>query len=290
MSGEIAIVGSTGRNSAAWTEAFLAAGFSVRNLVRDPSAHSPGHGIAYVALDLADRATYQPALDGADLFALVTPADPRQIERELALIEAAKTAKVRRILNLSVIGADLPAPITPFARWQATVEKALRASGVLHVTLRPNAFMQNILLQRSGIEAGRYVEPSGAHASSLIDVRDIAAVAVTAAGGAYDGEALDLTGPKAVTGADIAETLAEATQKPVSFVSPTIAAVRKAALDQGAPLWRADALAELYEAIEAGRAGHISRVNSNVETITGRPPRSLLDFARDAFRRRQPES
>jgi uncharacterized protein YbjT (DUF2867 family) len=289
MSDEIAIIGSTGRNSAAWIEAFLAAGFAVRNLVRDPSTHLPRPGSAYVAFDLDNRAAYQPALDGVDLFALVTPPDPRQIERELALIEAAKAAKVRRILNLSVIGADLPAPITPFARWQAIVEKALRESGMTHVTLRPNAFMQNILLQRSAIEAGRYVEPSGANASSLIDVRDIAAVAVLVAGGSHDGEALDLTGPKAVTGAEIAEILTEATQKPVSFVSPTIEAVRNALLDQGAPLWRADALAELYKAIEAGRAGHIARVNSNVETITRRPPRGLRDFAQEAFQRRQPQ-
>jgi NAD(P)H dehydrogenase (quinone) len=286
MSGEIAIIGSTGRNSAAWIEAFAAAGFSVRNLVRDPSAHSPRPGIAYVAFDLDDRAAYQQALDGVDLFALVTPADPRQTERELALLEAAKAAKVRRILNLSVIGADLPAPITPFARWQAVVEKALRESGVTHVTLRPNAFMQNILLQRSAIEAGRYVEPAGANAASLIDVRDIAAVAVLAAGGAYDGEALELTGSEAITGAEIAEILSETSGKPVRFASPTIEAFCSGLRDQGAPSWRVEALAELYQATRAGRAGHIARVSAQVRTITGRPPRSLRDFAKEAFQRR----
>ena len=51
------------------------------------------------------------------------------------------------------------------------------------------------------------------YASSLIDVRDIAAVAVLAAGGAYDGEALELTGPEAIAGAEIAEILAEALRK-----------------------------------------------------------------------------
>jgi uncharacterized protein YbjT (DUF2867 family) len=288
--GQIAIIGSTGRNSAAWIEAFLAAGFTVRNLVRDPSAHLSRPGIACVAFDLNDHATYQPALDGADLFALVTPPDPRQTERELALLEAAKATKVPRILNLSVIGADLPAPITPFARWQAAVEKALRESGVTHVTLRPNGFMQNIPQQRAAIEAGRYVEPSGANAFALIDVRDIAAVAVAVAGGSHDGEAIDLTGSKAVTGAEIAEILTAATQKPVTFVSPPIDAFRGALLDQGVALWRADALAEFYEATQAGRAGHIARVNSNVEAIAGRPPRSLLDFAKETFQPRRPES
>ena len=89
--------------------------------------------------------------------ALVTPADPRQTEREIALIEAAERSGVQRILNLSVIGADLPEPISAFARWQASVEKALEGGATPYVTLRPNAFMQNLLLQKASIEAGRFI-------------------------------------------------------------------------------------------------------------------------------------
>lgn len=288
MPNNIAIIGSTGRNSAAWIEAFLDAGFDIRNLVRNTSTHPKRRGVDAVAFDLNDPSTYQPALEGVEVFALVTPPDPRQTERELALLGAARAAKVARILNLSVIGADLP--ISAFARWQAVIEKALRESGVPYVTLRPNAFMQNILLQRAAIDSGRYIEPSGVTASALIDARDIAAVAVSVADGRHDGEALVLTGPQAVTGAEIAETLTEASGKRVSFVSPPIDAFRAALRDQGAAPWRADALAELYEATQHGRAGHIARVSSDVEKIIGRPPRTLQDFAREAFQPRASES
>jgi len=172
MDRSISIIGATGRNSVAWTQAFLNAGFRVRNLVRDPSKFSPRLDLEYVAFDLDDRRTYRPALVNTGLLALVTPADPRQSERELALIEAAERSGVQRILNLSVIGADLATPISAFARWQAPVEKALEGGATPYVTLRPNAFMQNLLLQKASIEAGRFIEPSESHRSSLIDARD----------------------------------------------------------------------------------------------------------------------
>ena len=279
----ISIIGAAGRNSVAWTEAFLDAGFRVRSLVRDPGKFAPRPNFEYMAFDLDDRRTYEPSLAGIGILALVTPADPRQTERELALIEAAEQSGVERILNLSVIGADLPEPISAFARWQKPVEKALERGVIPYVTLRPNAFMQNLLLQKASVEAGQYVEPSEGEASSMIDVRDVAAVAVAVGAGGYDSRALDLTGPEAFTGSEIAQALGAAIGKPVAFVSPPIAAFRAALLDRGAPLWRADALAELYQNIQDKRAPHIARITRTVERVTGRTPRTLREFALESF-------
>lgn len=283
MDKSISIIGATGRNSVAWTKAFLDAGFRVRNLVRDPSKFSPRSDLEYVAFDLDDQRTYRPALANAGILALVTPADPRQTERELGLVEAAERSGVQRILNLSVIGADLAEPISAFARWQAPVEKALEGGATPYVTLRPNAFMQNLLLQKASIQAGQFVEPSESHASSLIDVRDIAAVAVGVSAGGYDDQALDLTGPEALSGAEVARVLSTAMGKPVSFASPPIAAFKAALLERGAPLWRVDALTELYRNIQDGRAPHIARTTANVERVTGRTPRTLREFVLENF-------
>ena len=283
MNKSISIIGATGRNAVAWTQAFLDAGFRVRDLVRDPGKFTPGLNLEYVSFDLDDQRTHRPALANAGVLALVTPADPRQTERELALIEAAEQSGVERILNLSVIGADLAEPISAFARWQAPVEKALEGGATPYVTLRPNAFMQNLLLQKASIQAGQFVEPSESQASSFIDVRDIAAVAVGVSAGGYDNLALDLTGPEALTGSDIAQALSAAMGKPVTFASPPIAAFRVALLDRGAPLWRVDALAELYQNIQDGRAPHLARTTPNVERVTGRTPRTLREFVLENF-------
>ena len=283
MGKSIAIIGSTGRNSSAWVNAFLAGGSHVRNLVRDPSKSQPRSNLELVIFDLNNRSSYESALSGIELLALVTPPDPLQTERELALIEAAKKVGIERIVNLSVLGADLPAPISSFARWQAPVEAALKESGLPCVTLRPNSFMQNLLPQKASIERGQYVEPSGDKPCSLIDVRDIADVAVAVSDGAYDGRSLNLTGPQALTGSDIAQILSTARGHTVAFVSPPISDYRVALIDQGLPEWLVDALVELYEAVQGNRAGHLTRVTSEVEVVTGQSPRTLGKFAQEMF-------
>jgi uncharacterized protein YbjT (DUF2867 family) len=115
MNTNVAIIGSTGQNAAAWTDAFIAAGFTVRNLVRFPErvAHRPGRQSA--RLDLDDSSTFQPALKGIHALGLITPSHPDQVKREVGLIYAAKQAGVRRIIKLSVIGADFVCPISAFA-------------------------------------------------------------------------------------------------------------------------------------------------------------------------------
>jgi uncharacterized protein YbjT (DUF2867 family) len=167
MNGSIAIIGSTGQNATAWTDAFIAAGLTVRNLVRFPEqlAHRPGRHSA--RLDLDDSSTFQPALKGIHTLGLITPSHPDQVKREVGLIYAAKQAGVRRIIKLSVIGADFVCPISAFARWHANVEDVLRTSDVAHVILRPNFFMQNTLLQKASIEAGIYAEPIATGSISL---------------------------------------------------------------------------------------------------------------------------
>lgn len=123
-----------------------------------------------VRFDLGDRASYDPALAGVDVLALITPARPEQTTWETGLIAAAQRGGVEGIIKLSVIRADIAAPISFFARHAAQVEDVLRASGVPCIVLRANGFMQNLLRQRASIEAGSLVEPSGAAAASRVDV------------------------------------------------------------------------------------------------------------------------
>ncbi|HEX6522802.1 MAG TPA: hypothetical protein VF070_22800 [Streptosporangiaceae bacterium] len=54
-------------------------------------------------------------------------------------------------------------------------------------------------------------------------------------------------------------------------------------LAQGAPPWLASIQAELYEAVHEGRAAHTAVVTPTVETLTGRPPRTIQQFAADNF-------
>jgi uncharacterized protein YbjT (DUF2867 family) len=286
MASTIAIVGASGTNAAPWTDAFLAAGWKVRNLVRDPGRVAPRMNRTGVAFDLDDRCSYEPALAGAGVLGLVTPAAPQQAAREIGLIEAAQRSGVARIIRVSVMGAELAQPISPFARWAAEIDAAVSSSKIPHVLLRANGYMQNLLRQRGSIEGGRYVQPTGSTAASYLDVRDIADVAVAAANGAFDGKVLTLTGPEPLTGAQVAAVLSDALRQPVGFVSPDLERFRAELIESGVPRWRVDALVEVHSNILAGRGSHLSVVSPDVMAATGRPPRALRQFAEHAFSRR----
>jgi uncharacterized protein YbjT (DUF2867 family) len=286
MNTNVAIIGSTGQSAAAWTDAFIAAGFTVRNLVRFPERLPNRPGVQYGRLDLDEPSTYQPALTGVGTLGLITPSHPGQVKREVSLIHAAKQAGVRRIIKLSVIGAEFVFPISAFARWHADIEDVLRASEIPHVILRANFFMQNALLQRSSIEKGVYAEPIADNSISYVDVRDIADVAVATARGDFDDQALTLTGREAIGGARISNLLGQVMGKPLKFASPDLESFRSALAEGSLPEWHIDALIELYTRIQQGRASHVSSVTADIESVTGKRPRSFLEFAQDAFGRR----
>lgn len=173
---------------------------------------------------------------------------------------------MRRIIKLSVIGAELVCPISAFARWHADVEDMLRTSDVAHVILRPNFFMQNALLQRASIEAGIYAEPICSGSISYVDIRDVAEVAVAVSRGSLDDQALTLTGREAIGGEQISSLLSQVVGKRVQFVSPDLQNFRSTLARVKLPDWHIDALAELYARVQAGRVPHISSVTGDVET------------------------
>jgi NAD(P)H dehydrogenase (quinone) len=279
----IAIIGSAGTNARPWTEAFLKAGWRVRNLVRAPQKVVPRPNLTATAFDFDDAASHAAALAGIDVLALIVLGQPEQVAWETASIAAARRAGVAGIVKLWVIGADMTKPISLFARNAAQAETALRASGVPHVVLRANGFMQNLLRQQASILAGSYVEPSGATAASRIDVHDIADVAVAVAEGPFDGRALTLTGPAALTGNETAQTLTATLGRPVRFVSPPLSQFRAALAERGLPAWQIEAFVELQEAVLAGRAPHLAAVTGDVAAATGRPPRSFAAFCAREF-------
>jgi len=140
----IAVIGSAGTNARAWTNAFLAASWRVRNLVRNPNKVAPRAHLTPVVFDFDDRRTYEPALAGVDVLALISPTQPQQVAWENELIAAAHHVGVGGVIKLSVIGAEMAEPISFFARNAAQVEKVLHRSGAPHIVLRARAVSERI--------------------------------------------------------------------------------------------------------------------------------------------------
>jgi uncharacterized protein YbjT (DUF2867 family) len=85
----------------------------------------------------------------------------------------------------------------------------------------------------------------------------------------------EVTGPQALSYADVAARLSASLGRPVRYVDAPDDAVRDALLGFGLDPWFAGALVGLYQEY---RRGYGSEVTDTVERLTGRPPRSLDDL------------
>jgi uncharacterized protein YbjT (DUF2867 family) len=114
---------------------------------------------------------------------------------------------------------------------------------------------------------------------SMTDVRDIAAVAVTAlTHDGHEGKTYEITGPEAISFGQAAERLSNAVHREVRYVDVALGTAREVLIARGTPDWYADAMVKLFEMLSAGAGAGVS---NTVQEVTGKAPRAFDDFARD---------
>jgi len=179
---------------------------------------------------------------------------------------------------LSQLAADQRSPVR-FLRYHGAVEATLRNSAVGWMFVRPNLILQAYLPFAPAIVHGVLQAPIGDVAVSVVDARDIAAVAAVAlTEDGHIGKTYTITGPAAVTHAEIATELGNAIGLPVRFESIPPESFLAAVTGAGMPEWQAEGLVEDYAHYDRGEA---SAVSSDVAQVTGTSARSLHDFAHD---------
>jgi uncharacterized protein YbjT (DUF2867 family) len=277
----IVVTGATGSTGSEVVRALLARGHRVRVFARDPGkAHALfGAAVEVARGDFADPEAVRAALEHAQGVVLSAPDDPRRVAWETGLIDAAAAEGVRRIVKLSTIGADPEAPAA-FWAWHGLVEAHLRRCGLPAVVLRSAPYMSNLL---AGAEAvareGRLYAPAGRARIAMIDPRDVgAAVAAAATTDGHDGRTYVLTGPEAITYAQVAAELAAATGGDVEYVEVDDDQARQAMVQQGLPDVAAREIVNVFAMLRQGAA---EPVTAAVRELTGRAPRGVAAFARD---------
>lgn len=281
MTSLILVTGATGNVGSQVVKQLANKGAQLRALVRDPASASSiqAAGVDMVAGDFNQPETIASALMGVDRAFLLSPPDPQQVEWQNQFIDAAKGANVRHIVKLSVLGADEHSPVS-IAKWHWRTEQHLKQSGLSYTILQPHFFMQNLLGFAPGIAAeGKFYAPMKQGRIGLVDVRDIAAVAVAAlTEDGHEGETYAITGPESLSFADIAEKLSGATGKSVTYVDVPPDAARQSMLGMGMPTWYVDDLIRLYEVFSSGRG---EWVTDTVAAVAKKQPISFDEFARD---------
>lgn len=277
----ILITGATGNNGSEIIKQLSAAGVPVRAMVRDiaKTQSLAGPGVEIVAGDFDAPETLEAALQGVEKAFLLPPIDQRSVQLQQNFIDAAKRAGTKLIVKFSVDGASLDAPVR-FGRWHAEGDQYLAESGIPHTLLQPNMFYQNMLGAASQIVSqGTITVPADNGHVSMVDVRDIAAVAVKAlTEDGHVGKTYVITGPTAISYGDIAETLTTALGKQVTYINVSPEQFKSGMLSFGAPEWIADAMNELFAVYRAGYGGGVT---DTIAAVTKKPPITFEQFTKD---------
>ena len=230
--------------------------------------------------DFLDPASLRRAFQGVDTLFLLFPLVPEMPRMAANAVAAAKAAGVRHIVRSSGAGADAASPAA-IAKVHGDIDALIRNSGIPFTLLLPTSFMQNLVnFYGAAIRDGALYAPRGDGATAVIDVRDIADVAVEVLThpAAHAGQSYTLTGPENLTDAQMVSAIARQIGRDVRYVDVPETAAVDSLTRMGSPPQVIEWLMSLNHVIKQGWAAGVSPV---VETITGRPPRNLADFVRE---------
>jgi uncharacterized protein YbjT (DUF2867 family) len=267
----IFVIGATGKVGRQVVYGLLEREAAVRALARDADDAGLPRGVEVVCGDLSDPQGLAEHLDGVHAVFLVWPFLSAEGAGEVVDTLA---RDARRIVYLSAEAAGR----RPDSFW-ASVEHAIERTATDWTFLRPTGFAANTLMWADQIrESGVVRWVYGQAARSLIDERDIAAVAVRAlTEDGHDGARYVLTGPETLTQAEQAHAIGDALGQTVRWEELS----REGVQDQldGVPDGALDTWASFVETPEI--------VTMTVEEVTGSPARTFAEWARDhaqAFR------
>jgi uncharacterized protein YbjT (DUF2867 family) len=200
------VIGGTGTVGSQLVRGLLGRGEKVLVLTRSaPKSQGLPAGAVGVVGDLRDRSGLPGAFKGAEAVFLVTAWSEDETEQGLAAVEAAKAARVRRIVFLSIHKLEAGRHIPHFAS-KIPIEKAIKESGMEYTILRPNNFYQNDFWFKDAItKYGVYPQPIGGVGLNRVDVRDIAEAGVNALlQPGHNRATYPLVGPDVLTGVQTA--------------------------------------------------------------------------------------
>lgn len=275
---KILVTGATGHTGSLVASGLCKRGFDVRALVRDRSraASLEEQGIEVVVGDLDEPASLPGAVAGVDKIYLVTWNGPTAERQREAVVDAARRNGQSHIVMGGALG--------PHSRIIDQIDGAnrhLKASGLPWTILQPTFFMQNLMGAKATIAQGQLYWDLADGRLPAIDIRDIAdaAVAVLTSDG-HVGKVYDLTGPEAISVADMAAIFSKELGHEVHYVPVSTEAARRARLEMGFPAWVADGFGELMAGFATNWAA--ARTTDNVARLTGHPARSFAQFVRES--------
>jgi uncharacterized protein YbjT (DUF2867 family) len=274
----IAVAGATGRVGSTLIDRLGTDPVDVVALTRQSATAQFAPNVTVATVDFDRPATLADALVGVDKVFVAHGTSARQVENEIALIDAAVAAGVRHIVKLSVMGPATQ--LNPFA-WHMRIEAHLARQPVASTALRPTTFAD--VLKRAGapVAAGNWAGAAGNGAANFIDTRDVAEAArIALLEDVPDGSqrAYHLSGPRNWTMQQVADELSRLLGRRVVYNDRSPTEHRGALLASGQPPLVVDLLLGLDRLF---RESALAETTATFEKLTGKPPRSLSEWLRE---------
>jgi NAD(P)H dehydrogenase (quinone) len=263
----IVITGASGRVAGRTAELLAATGQSLRLMSRHPDCIPGRANCESVRGDFADPASLDAAFAGATAILVVSgsgePGERARLHRNA--FESAARAKASHVVYLSLQGSG-PDSKYPYSRDHYLSEGYLAAAGGPFTVLRDAFYIDMFpgLFDADGVIRGPANGGCGAFVSREDVARVAAAVLANPPGGIHD-----VTGPEALTVADVARRLSAMAGRSLRYENEGIEAARARVKKAGKPDTQVDLSVGWFEAIAAGE---LARTSDTVLRFTGRKP------------------
>lgn len=276
------VIGGTGMVGSMVSAGLLKQGATVRVL-----SHSPEKlkklpaGVEGFRADLDDPDTLPAAFDGIDSVFLLNADGLNETDEGLLAVSAAKAAKVKKIVYMSVFMPEGSEKI-PHFRSKLPVEKAVKESGLAYTILRPNNFFQNDLGLKSAImQYSVYPQPIGGKGLNQVDVRDIADCAVNALmNSGHEGRTYEVHGPDTLTGEGIAGIYTKHLGREVRYSGNDLDAWGEKVKNM-MPEFMVPEMRIMYEFFQANGMIATKDELEKTQKLLGHKPRTFDDFVKE---------
>jgi (4-alkanoyl-5-oxo-2,5-dihydrofuran-3-yl)methyl phosphate reductase len=273
------ITGATGNVGSLVARGLVEMGERPRLFVRDEAKARKRFGdrVEIVAGDLSSEASLADAFLGVERLFLVNSGADLAARDHLAASVAHRLG-VRHIVKLSTM--DVRHRNVGTGVWHAQGEAAIRASGVGFTFVQPSGFMVNALAWAPAIKAHGVVSgATGDGRIAFIHPADIAAVATAAlTTDRFDGQSLPITGPEALSYADMVAKIGVVIGKRLVF--------RAISEEEERQRWRAreespEAIDYHLSIFRAIREGRLADVTDAVKRVLGQQPITFDHWVRE---------